>query len=111
MQEQPKPVENAFVAKLHWLFGGINMAWPKVIVFAVVTGAYTGIVNLIPALHDTSLSSIAVTWEAWVLFALIVACNCKKAWESALKVFVFFLISQPLVYLVDWSLYGHFPWE
>lgn len=37
--------------------------------------------------------------EAWIFFAVIIMANCKKPLESALKTFVFFLISQPLIYL------------
>ena len=92
------------------LFGQLNMSWPRVILFAVITGVYTGVINLFPVLHDTSFQDIAVTLEWWFLFAMIVIANCKKWWEAALKCFVFFLISQPLVYLVQVP-FSSFGWK
>ena len=83
------------------LFGGLNVTWPKLILFAVICGVYTGVVALIPALKDTSFQDITTTIECWVLFAIILIVNSKSPLDSALKVFVFFLISQPLVYLVQ----------
>ena len=83
------------------LFGGLNITWPKLILFAVICGVYTGVVAMIPALRDTSFQDISITFECWVLFAIILIVNAKSPLDSALKVFVFFLISQPLVYLVQ----------
>ena len=83
------------------LFGGLNITWPKLILFAVICGVYTGVVAMIPALRDTSFQDISITFECWVLFAIILIVNSKSPLDSALKVFVFFLISQPLVYLVQ----------
>ena len=83
------------------LFGGLNVTWPKLILFAVICGVYTGVVAMIPALRDTSFQDISITFECWVLFAIILIVNAKSPLDSALKVFVFFLISQPLVYLVQ----------
>lgn len=83
------------------LFGGFHISWPQVIVFAVVAGAYTGIANQLPMLANTSFSDLAVTYECWVLFAVIVAVNCEKPLEAALKTFAFFAISQPVVFLVE----------
>lgn len=92
--------------KFKFLFSNIDMSWPKVIAFACITGIYTGIMNLIPLFKDTSFSSIAVHFECWIIFALIILLNCKKPLEAALKTFVFFLISQPLVYLVETPFLG-----
>ncbi len=83
------------------LFGGLNMSWPIVIVFALVAGIYGGWVNSVPLFADTSITDIAVTYEWWVIFAFIIASNTKKWWESALKIFVFFLISQPVFFLTE----------
>lgn len=83
------------------LFGKINMTWPKVILFAVLAGVYTGFVMLIPALSGTSFQDIGIHYEWWVIFAVIIVVNCKKSTDAMLKCFVFFLISQPLVYLVE----------
>lgn len=96
------------------IFGGLNMSWPVVIVYSVLIGLYTAVVAaLVP--DGNSFHDIAVTFEAWILLALIVALNCKKPLEAGLKTFVFFLISQPLVYLFQilffkapWSLMGYY---
>lgn len=86
---------------LRKLFGGIDMTWPKVIVFAVVAGIVTGLIALSPQLKYTSLHNITVNMEMWILLGLIVVLNSKSNLDAALKAFVFFLISQPIVYLVQ----------
>lgn len=70
---------------------------------------------LVPA--NNSFHDIAVNLEAWVLFALIIITNCEKPLESSLKTFVFFLISQPLVYLLQvpfstlgWGIFGYYKY-
>lgn len=83
------------------LFGKIRMSWGRVLLFSLIAGAWTGIVCLFPFLEKTSLHDIAVTFEWWVLFALVIVTNCKKSWDAALKCFVFFLISQPLCFAVQ----------
>lgn len=88
------------------LFGGIEMTWKKVIIFAILAGIYTGVINQIPGLKGTSFRDIAVTLEWWILFAVIIAANVQSAKESAVKIFVFFLISQPLVFLVELPMLG-----
>ena len=82
-------------------YGDLKMTWLKVILFAIATGVYTGVVMVIPFLKDTSFQDIGIAYEWWVIFAVIVVVNCGKSWEAMLKCFVFFLISQPLVYLVE----------
>lgn len=82
-------------------FGGRHISWKEVILFAVGAGAYTGLINQVPFLQNTSFTDIAVTYEVWMLFAILIAVNCEKPLESACKVFVFFLISQPLCFLVE----------
>lgn len=86
------------------LFGGLKMSWPAVILFAVVTGVYTGLVGSAKWLDDTSYRDIAVMVEWWVVFAVVIATNCKGPLECMLKIFIFFVISQPLVYLVEVAL-------
>lgn len=83
------------------LFGELNLTWKKLIVFAIICGIYTGVMALIPATKDTSFRDISITFEWWILFAILIIVNSKTPLDSALKVFVFFLISQPLVYLVQ----------
>ena len=83
------------------LFGGINLNWPKLIIFAVIAGLYTGLMAYLPQTQDTSFADITISFEVWVFFGTIIIMNSKSNLDSALKCFVFFLISQPLVYLVQ----------
>ena len=83
------------------LFGGINLTWKKLIIFAVIAGIYTALMALIPITEDTSFRDIAIQFEWWILFGIIIIANSKSPKDSALKCFVFFLISQPLVYLIQ----------
>lgn len=83
------------------LFGDIKMSWPKVILFAIIAGIYTGLVMLVPFLKGTSFQDIGIAYEWWVIFAVIIVVNCEKSWDAMLKCFVFFLISQPLVYATE----------
>ena len=87
--------------KIKKIFGEINLTWSKLVIFAVIAGVYTALMTLIPILKDTSFHDIAVTFEVWILFGIIIIMNSKSAVDSALKCFVFFLISQPLVYLIQ----------
>ena len=100
---------------LQKLFGGINLTWPKLIIFAVIMGIYTALMAMLVP-DGNSFHDIAVTMEWWVLPAILIIVNCKKPLEAALKTFVFFLISQPLVYLIQvpfngmgWGLFGYYP--
>jgi len=83
------------------LFGGTKMTWPLVLIFAVVTGVMTGIIMLVPFLKKSAFVNIGVSFEFWFIFAIFVVANCKKPLEAGLKCFVFFLVSQPIVYLVQ----------
>ena len=83
------------------LFGGLNLTWPKLILFAVIAGVYTGLINQVPFLYDTSFRDIAITFDRWILFGILIIMNSKSNLDSGLKCFVFFLISQPLVYLSE----------
>ena len=77
----------------------MKMSWLKVIVFAILCAIYTSLVCIIPTLANTSFRDIGVYLEWWFLFALIIIMNCETVKDAALKCFVFFLISQPLIYL------------
>ena len=99
------------------LFGEIKMTWLTVILFAIGTAIMTAVFLLIPALENTSFERMGVHFEAWILFAVIIMSNCKKPLESAFKTFVFFLISQPLIYLIQvpfshmgWALFGYYKY-
>ena len=99
------------------LYGGLNMTWLSVILFALGTAALTAVFLIVPVFKDTSFERMGVTLEAWIFFAVIIMANCKKPLESALKTFVFFLISQPLIYLfqvpfsyMGWKLFGFYKY-
>ena len=99
------------------LFGGINLTWPKLIISAVIAGVITAVIALIPALRYTSFIGITVSFEVWVLFGILIIMNSKSNLDSALKCFVFFLISQPLVYLIQvpfsalgWQLFVYYKY-
>ena len=87
--------------KLSAAFGTLPMTWPVVCAFAAIIGIYVGVINQIPILYDTSFRDIAVSYEWWVLFAVLIVSNCKNAKEAGLKCLVFFLISQPVIFLVE----------
>ena len=82
-------------------FGDINLTWPKVITMAIIMGIYTAIMAMLSVARDTSFSDLTVTFEVWIFFGIFLIMNSKSAKDSALKCFIFFLISQPLVYLIQ----------
>lgn len=71
------------------------------LLLAVGTAVIVSVLKLLPALTDTSLQDPAVNPEFWLLCGVFIAINCEKWQESALKTFVFFLVSQPLIYLIQ----------
>ena len=73
------------------LFGGLNITWGRLILFAVICGVYTGVMAMLPITRDTSFRDISTTFECWILFAIIIIVNSKSPLDSVLKVFVFFL--------------------
>lgn len=98
------------------LFGQIELTWKKLILFAVIAGIYTGAMAAMSWTGNTSFADISITFEWWVLFGILIIVNSKSAPDSALKCFVFFLISQPLVYLVQvpfnaygWGIFRYYP--
>ena len=100
---------------LRKLFGGLDITWPKLIIWAVVIGAAVGGLMLIPGVDDTSVKDIGTTFEWWIFFGVVIVSNSKSPVDSAAKAFVFFLISQPLIYLVQvpfsdmgWGLFGYY---
>ena len=77
------------------------MSWPVTVLYAVAAALLTSIFLIMPVFKDTSFARMGVTFEAWIFFAVIIMANCRTPLESALKTFVFFLISQPLIYLIQ----------
>lgn len=81
-------------------FGGIRMTWARLIPFAVISGLVTGLIALLVP-DGWSVRQIAVTFEAWIVLAILVVVNCDTPAQAAGKTFVYFLISQSLIYLVQ----------
>lgn len=86
----------------------LNVSWLFVIVFAVAVGAYTALINQVQFLENTSFRDIAVSHEWWVFFALIIIFNQKNWLQAGLKTLAFFVISQSVVFLVEWPFVGEF---
>ena len=98
------------------IFGGIEITWKQVIIFAIIAGVYTALMAMLVP-DGNSFHDIAVLPDAWVLLAILIIVNCKTPLDAALKTFVFFLISQPLVYLIQvpfnsmgWGLFGYYKY-
>ena len=89
------------IEKVKKLFGGIDLSFKKLIIFAIIAGVYTGVMAMLPIAKDTSFADITISFEVWLSFGIFIIMNSKSAKDSALKCFVFFLISQPLVYLIQ----------
>lgn len=100
------------------IFGGINLTWKIVIISAIVIGVAVGLLNSVPALYDTTITDIATYFDFWIFCGIFIIMNSKSNKDSALKCFVFFLISQPLIYLCEvpfksmgWDLFVYYkPW-
>lgn len=99
------------------LFFGINMTWKKVILFAIITAILVAAILILPGISSTSIANIGVTFEFWIFAAPVIIMNCEKPLEAGLKTFVFFLISQPLIYLLQvpfsflgWSIFMYYPY-
>ena len=97
------------------LFAGLDMSWLTVILMAVISAIITAVFLQVPIFKDTSFERMGIDLEAWILLAVFIMPNCKKPLESAVKTFVFFLISQPLIYLIQvpfsdmgWRLFGFY---
>ncbi len=91
--------------KIKKIFYEQNLTWPKVIIFSIICGVITGLIPLIKIFNNTSIHNIAVCFEMWVILAMFIILNSKKPLEAGLKTFVFFLISQPICYLVQVPFY------
>lgn len=83
------------------IFGGIKIPWKILLPFAVLIGAYTGFILSVPAFQNTSFQDIGIGFEWWIFFAMLIITNSETPEESAIKTFIFFLISQPIVFLVQ----------
>lgn len=101
---------------LNKLFFKNEMTWKRVILFAIITAIFSAVMLIIPFTAHTSLANPGTYPEFWLLCALIVVMNCNSPLDAGLKTFVFFLISQPLIYLIQvpfswlgWQLFMYYP--
>lgn len=81
--------------------GKYEITYKKVIIFAIIDGVITGLLNEIKFLNNTSFQDPAIYLDVWFIFAIFIIINCKNYKDAAIKTFLFFLISQPLVFLVE----------
>ena len=61
------------------LFGKLHLNWLHICLFAVTIGIYVGIINQVPFLYNTSFRDIAITYEWWVLFAVLIGVCEEKS--------------------------------
>ncbi len=76
-------------------------SWGFIVLFALIVGIVVGVLDCIPALADTSFTDPALTFDVWIPLAIFVVLGGKNTLDAALKCFVFFLVSQPVIYLVE----------
>lgn len=87
--------------KIKKIFGETNITWRFLIVFSIGIGLIVGVLNRIPILNNTSFQDIAVVFDMWIILAIFIIVNCKSWKEAVAKCFIFFLISQPIIYFTE----------
>lgn len=102
--------------KITNIFTKTEMTWKRVIITSVICGIVPGVIMSLSFLDGTSFQQIGISFEFWILAAMFIILNCEKPVEAGLKTFVFFLISQPLIYLVQvpfsylgWAIFQYYP--
>ena len=103
------------MTRIRHYFGEIDITWPRLAIFTLLTSAFTVAMNVIPIFYDTSFQDIAVVLDAWFLFAMFIIMNSKTMKEAVIKTFLFFLVGQPLIYLMEvpflsmgWEVFGYY---
>ena len=104
------------IAGLERLFTKTDITWKRLILLSAVCGIVPGLLMVPKIFRGTSLQQPGISFEFWVCMALFVAQNCEKPLEAGTKTFAFFLISQPLIYLVQvpfcwlhWQIFAYYP--
>lgn len=77
-----------------------ELSWGKFFLFTVSVSIISGLLAVVPAFKDTSFSDSVNTLEWWIVFGVFIIISSGSKRESAIRCFLFFLISQPLNYLV-----------
>lgn len=83
------------------IFSETKLTWKFLIIFSILIGLIVGILNEIPLLKNTSFQDIAIYLDMWIILAIFIISNCKNCKEAVLKTFIFFLVSQPMIYLTE----------
>lgn len=96
-------------------FGKIEMTYKKVIILMLITSLLAAIFSEVSIFKDTSFRDFSTNLDVWILFAVFIIVNCKNAKEAVIKCFLFFLIGQPLIYLLEvpfdqmgWQIYNFY---
>ena len=87
--------------KLKNYFGNYEITIKRLIILTLLCGTIPGILLRIPALENSSFTNPGVCYEFWVMAALFIITNCKSYKEACIKTFLFFLVSQPLIYIIQ----------
>ncbi len=92
------------------------MTYLRVLLYALLCGTAIGFIMVLKPLKNTSFQQPGISFEFWIFAALFIILNCKKPLEAGIKTFLFFLISQPLIYLVQvpfssmgFGLFSYYP--
>lgn len=103
--------------KLKQLLQKKGLSVRNIVLLAVILGVYTALMALIPITKDTSFADITISFEVWILFGVIIIMNSSSPKDSALKCFLFFLVSQPIVYLLQvpfslmkWEIFNYYKY-
>lgn len=98
------------------IFFETKMTWTRVIILSILCGIIPGVLMIPKALLNTSFQQPGISYEFWILMAMYIILNCKTPQEAGFKTFIFFLISQPLIYLVQvpyyydgWKIFNYYP--
>ena len=98
------------------LFFKTKITWLRVVLSAVGTGVIVAAFLILPVFTNTSFRAPGETPEFWLFPALVIVLNAATAKEAMAKTFVFFLISQPVIYLVQvpftlfgWQIFAYYP--
>ncbi|MDO4962504.1 MAG: hypothetical protein Q4E75_00150 [bacterium] len=83
------------------IFGNFNISYKFLILFSIIVATVVAILNRISLFNNTSFQDIAIYVDMWIIFAIFIIVNCKSVKEAIIKCFLFFLISQPLIYFVE----------
>ena len=60
------------------IFGGINLTWKKLIIYAIVIGISVGLLNSVPSLYDTTITDIATYFDFWIFCGIFIIMNSKS---------------------------------